>query len=68
MSFDSLRFTFQHGNRFHINVRFICEVGPDSMQYEQFLNILLRTCLEKLRLVNIKADYFDPAVPHSLSC
>lgn len=53
---------FQHGKQFHVSVRFITEVGPDSMQYEQFLNILVRTCLEKLKLVNIKTDYFDPQV------
>ena len=45
----------------HVKIRLVGEVMPTDFHFVQFLNILLRTCMEELQLAQLGRNYYDPA-------
>ena len=43
-----------------VRIRLVGEVMPTDFHYVQFMNILLRTCMDELKLAQLGRNYYDP--------
>ena len=55
-----LQSTMREGTVVTINIRLVEELQPTDWHYMQFFSIVLRRCLEKMDLTQIRRDFFDP--------
>ena len=44
----------------NVSIRLVGEVMPTDFHYVQFMNILLRTCMDELSLAQLGRNYYDP--------
>jgi len=61
---DPFDLTTKHpnsGQMITVRIRLVGEVMPTDFHFVQFLNILLRTCMEELNLAQLGRNYYDPA-------